>query len=174
MGWNSPATRVTGELITAAIWNSDIADNLNYLLNRPSGQQNADEVSNYSTSSTGFVDIDSTDLALTVETHAGVAYVHFEGSIKIAGSGSELGYLEVVVDGVQVAGDSGIMCIQRSTNFNDVYVPFSFTRRVPGLSNGSHVFKVQWKVSAGTATLTIAAGTGSAPDIHPQFWVKEG
>lgn len=31
MGWTNPTTRVVGEKITAPIWNTDVADNLNFL-----------------------------------------------------------------------------------------------------------------------------------------------
>jgi len=31
MAWTNPTLRTTGELVTAAIWNTDIVDNLNYL-----------------------------------------------------------------------------------------------------------------------------------------------
>lgn len=33
MAWTTPTTRITGELITATIWNTDIVDNLIYLKN---------------------------------------------------------------------------------------------------------------------------------------------
>lgn len=31
MAWTEPTTRSTGDLITAAIWNTDVVDNLDYL-----------------------------------------------------------------------------------------------------------------------------------------------
>src|SRR5687767_11211551 len=31
MAWTTPTTRTTGDLITAAIWNTDLVDNLAYL-----------------------------------------------------------------------------------------------------------------------------------------------
>lgn len=34
MTWTDPTTRSTGDLITAAIWNQDVVDNLEYLYNR--------------------------------------------------------------------------------------------------------------------------------------------
>jgi hypothetical protein len=33
MAWTVPTTRTTGELVTASIWNTDIVDNLNYIIN---------------------------------------------------------------------------------------------------------------------------------------------
>lgn len=37
MAWTAATTRTTGELVTASIWNTDIVDNLNYVVNSSGG-----------------------------------------------------------------------------------------------------------------------------------------
>jgi hypothetical protein len=172
MGWTSPSTRVTGELITAAIWNSDITDNLTYLNLRPSDTSLINEASNYSTSATTFTDVDSTDAAATVTTNGGDVLVGFTGTVKAGGNGANF---DVDVDGARQGGDSGLISVAVPTDgtYTDRSTNASFLLLVTGLAAGSHTFKLQWRVADGTATLWAGAGSGNAKDLHPFFFVKE-
>ena len=60
MAWTAPTTRATGNLITASIWNTDVVDNLRALATLESAEYSAG--SNYTTTSTSYVDIDGTNL----------------------------------------------------------------------------------------------------------------
>lgn len=128
----------------------------------------ADEGSDYTTTSTTFVDVDATNLSLTITTTGGNVMVGYSGTVRIDTVGAHV-HLNVDVDGSVVAADDGIVSM-RSTGVT--INSMSFVYLVTGLSAGSHTFKLQWKVSSSTATLYAGAGT-SNNDIHPQFWVQE-
>lgn len=169
MAWTAPTTQTTGTLITASVWNTDLTDNLAELKDPPSDNYELNEGSNYTTSSTTFVDIDGTNLALTLTTNGGDVMVSFHGSILV--TGAYLAYLDVDVDGARDAGDDGMLLYEL---FNARAKPMVFTRLITGLAAGSHTFTLQWKVSSGAAVATLYAGAGTANyDVHPQFWARE-
>ena len=168
MAWTTPKTDwVLGELATQSHLN-DIGNNLAALKDPPSDNYELDEGSDYSTSSTTFVDVDGTNLALTINTNGGDVLVHFHGMIGKAAA-SHYWYFDVEVDGTRIGGDDGIIGQLESTNSRD---PVSFTRLITGLAAGSHTFKLQWKVNANSITLYAGAGTTNS-DLHPQFWARE-
>ena len=158
MAWTTPKTWAVDELVTASDLNTHIRDNLNALKVPPTDHYELNEGSDYTTSSTSFVDVDATNLALTITTTGGDVLVHFHGYTV------NQGYFDLAVDGSRAGGDDG--CIRFTTG------PVSFTRLITGLAAGEHVFKLQWKTVG--AALTLYAGTGTAGyDLHPQFWVRE-
>ncbi len=164
MAWTTPKTWSVDELLTAADLNEQLRDNMNALKSPPSAEYTLNEASDYSTSSTTFVDVDGTNLALTVNTNGGDVMVHFHGVINSSGNRV---YLDVDVDGSRVAGDDGI-----TGGYFSNRMPISFTRLLTGLSAGEHTFTLQWKVSGGSATMFAGAGSANE-DWHPQFWVRE-
>lgn len=169
MTWNAPTSRSTGELITAAIWNADIVDNLLALKSPPGTNYVADESSNYTTTSTSFTEVDATNLALTMTTTGGAVFVGFHGVLTVSTHPMTV-FFNVDQDGSPVAADDGIMLI---TSFTTGTVhPVSFVRQISAPAAGSHTYKLQWKVNTGTGTLYAGAGT-STRDLHPQFWVRE-
>ena len=159
MDGTTPKTWADDELVTANVMNTDVRDNLNALKAPPTARYELNEASDYTTTSTSFVDVDGTKLALTITTSGGDVMVHFHGTMD------SYVLLDIAVDGVRVGGDDGIV---RAQNLDDV----SFTRLIAGLSAGEHTFKLQWKVPSGTGKLYAGAGT-SGFDIHPQFWARE-
>jgi len=126
------------------------------------------EASNYTTTSTSFVDVDATNLALTIETTGGDLEVRFSG--PITNSSSATTSLDVDLDGTRVAGDDGITGGRPGGSAPGF--PFSFVYVITDVEPGSHTLKLMWKVAAGTGTLYAGAGTAFA-DHHPQFSVKE-
>lgn len=169
MAWTTPRTWVTGELVTATIMNTHIRDNLNALKAPPTDSHVVNEASDYTTTSTSFVDVDATDLALTITTTGGDVLVHFHGSVYRNGGSSRMVFLDVDVDGARTAGDDGIVATMADTDLKPHAI--GFTRYISGLSAGSHTFKLQWKVD-GAALMSSGAGTANN-DLHPQFWVRE-
>ena len=165
MAWTTPKTDwVAGNAVTAALMNN-IGENLVALKAPPSAAYVVDAGSNYTTTSATFVDVDVTNLALTITTTGGDVMVHFHGVVDHSTTG--IVYLDVDVDGARTAGDDGLAGMA-GTDENTV----SFTRLISGLSAGAHTFKLQWKTS--TSTATIYAGVpASSRDWHPQFWVRE-
>lgn len=164
MTWTTPKTWVTGEPLTASDMNTHLRDNLEALKNPPSAQVTLNQASDYTTTATSFVDVDSGVLSLTISTHGGDVMVAFHGNV---GATSRV-YLNITADGVPIAGDDGIAS-NTGTGDNTL---FSFVRLVTGLAPGPHTFRLQWKVNSGTATLYAGAGTANW-DVHPQFWARE-
>lgn len=173
--WHGAADWEVGQLVTAADMNAQVRDNVGYLFARPLAAFVADEATDYTTSSTVFVDIDAADFALALEIKGTRVKAHFHGNVFLDATlaGTQRAFFDIAVDGVRVAGDDGIAYL-KATNSDDRLM--SFTRVIAGLTPGLHTFKLQWKAyaSAGTPTLTLYAGAGTAQaDVHPQFWVEE-
>ena len=127
----------------------------------------ADEASDYSTTSTTFVDVDATNFSFTVSTTSAdqKVLVGFVGSVTNNGNL----YFDIDLDGTRVGGDDGVMVLVPALyNYGK---NASFTRMVNVSTSGSHTFKLQWKVEANTGTMYAGAGT-SGYDIHPEFWVQ--
>jgi hypothetical protein len=163
--WTIPKDWTTDEVLTAVNFNTHVRDNLKALKDPPTDSFVANEGTDWTTTSTSFVDIDATDLSLTITTNGGAVMVGFYGSLTTpAGAG----YLDVDVDGTRWAGDDGL--IRATANQSSAVC---FVILVTGLSAASHTFKLQWKAGS-SATLTLYAGAGTAAqDTHPQFWVRE-
>lgn len=128
----------------------------------------ADEGSDYTTTSTTFVDVDASNFSLTITTTGGNVLIGFYGVVK---SGASQGvHFDVDIHGTRAGLDDGIIGI-KSASVDD-QMPVTFVHLETGLSAASHTFKLQWKRNGGTATLYAGAGTSTA-DYHPQFWVQE-
>jgi hypothetical protein len=165
--WTAPRTWTTGELVTAAILNSHVRDNLEFLKSPPTTVFNADQASDYTTTSTSFVNVNATDLALTITTSGGDVLLGFSGSALIS-TGSM--FLDVDMDGARLGGDDGLVVVTSGGASNRMNI--TFLRLVRNVIAGAHTFKLQWKGTGGTLTLYAGAGT-SLGDIHPQFFVRE-
>lgn len=165
MAFSTPKTW-SAALVTVADMNTYIRDNQIALKDPPTDSYDVNEVADYTTTSATFVDVDATDLALTITTTGGDVLVHFHGTTIHSSTNAR--FFDVDMDGARLGGDDGFLNIGGS----DDAIPASFTRLVTGLSAGSHTFKLQWRTSAGTLTMYAGAGT-SAGDVHPQFWVRE-
>lgn len=174
MGWTTPQNW-TAVPFTVSNLNTQIRDNLEALKNPPSEYYNADESSNYSTTSLTFTNVDGTDtegkFRHTITTAGGDVFVHLHCNV-ITSAGADRVFFDVTVDGTAIGGTDGIIgaAVPGTTAPG---IPVSFTRLIPGLSAGSHVFRLQWKVDSGT-TVTLYAGAGTVQgDMIPQFWVRE-
>jgi hypothetical protein len=129
------------------------------------------EASDYTTASTSFVDIDATNLSITLTISTGAVIVGFTGSIAHDTTNRKIMFniYESVAD-ADVAADDGILVITSETALRANNA--SFTYLISGLSASEHTFKLRWKTSGGNATLYAGAGTSGA-DIHPQFYVYQ-
>lgn len=165
--WTTPKTWAVDELVTASALNTHLRDNLNALKTPPSAHYECNEGSDYTTVSTTFVDVDATNLALTITTNGGDVLVHFHG---LVGNNTGRVHLDVYEsDGdALIAGDDGMVRSGPSAEAETL----TFTRLIAGLDAGEHTFKLRWKVNAGTGTLYAGAGSANA-DMHSQFWARE-
>lgn len=169
MTWTTPKTWVTNEPLTASDLNTHLRDNLNALKAPPTDVHTLNEASEFSTTSTSFVDVDATNLALTITTTGGDVLIGFSGTIY--GTGGTLPYVlfDIDIDGARLMGDDGILAHRIESTTSTYSIGFIILKQ--GLSAGSHTFKLQWAVTAGTGGLS--AGSGGSIDVHPQFWVRE-
>lgn len=163
--WTTPATYSTGQLVTANDLNL-IRDNLEFLKTPPFASYLLND-SDYTTTSSSFVNVDNVKLSLTVTTYGGPVLIGFYASVYNATAGARIAF-DVEIDGVRVAGDDGLVITTVSSTVSSA----SFLVWKTGLSAASHTFKLQWKSSAGTATLYAGQGS-SGWRVHSQFWVKE-
>jgi hypothetical protein len=125
-----------------------------------------DETSDYTTTSTTFVAVDATKLALSVDTDGEAILVGFSATVNNATNASTIN-LELEVDGNIHATDDGIVMTQFVTGVGKAAIGFS--RYIP-LAAGTHTIKLLWRVSAGTGIIYAGAGT-STLDLHPQLFV---
>jgi hypothetical protein len=173
MAWTSPTTRITGDLITASIWNTDIVDNLDFLKAPPEAQYVYNDAADWNTSSTSFVDIDATDLSLSTGTDfaGGTLYVGFHAHLW-ANAGSVNVLFDILADGTG-QGDDGIGGVRCSSSTAGSFW-FGIVYALTGLSAGARTIKMQWKCTS-AAQVNMAAGAGtSTADTHGIMWLKEG
>ena len=102
--WTLMNDLTTGDLVTEADMDA-LRGNLEYLLD-PNHERIRRDTSNYTTTSTSFVDVDATNLVITLETHGGPVLVSLTGAISMAGTGAIV-YLDVEVDGTREGSTSG-------------------------------------------------------------------
>lgn len=160
MAWTDPTAWDVGDVLTKDRLNQEVRDNLIALKDPPSANFEGDGTANYSTTSTTFVDVDDPDFVLTITTNGGDVLVHFHGNVYNTGANG-VSQLDVEVDGTRIGYASGMMYAQEGNSEST-----TFTRLITGLSAGSHTFKLQWKVLAGTGVLT-------GLNYSPQFWARE-
>jgi len=126
------------------------ADNLGYIFQK--GLTNAEAKFNngadYTTASTSFTDMDTTNLAVTIVPVGTKALVTVQiPSITTTGATVNV---DVAVNGVRWGGTNGLA---RYDQTSTAHIPISISVIVTGLSAGvSTTFKIQWKTNAGTAT----------------------
>lgn len=123
---------------------------------------------NYTTTSTSFVDVDSTNMALTITTGARRVMVGFVGS---GGNQTvaKLIMLDVAVDGTRQGGAFGLVNAGADASDTKDRQNLSFTYLTDVLSAASHTFKLQFRIyDTGTAQIN-----GSSSDAECRFWVQE-
>jgi hypothetical protein len=105
----------------------------------------------YTSNSTSFVDVDGTNLALTITTRAHRCLVSFTGTATTTGGAAGI-FFEVLVDGVAMGGGlGGVFGLSVPTATNAHNVAFALITDV--LSAGSHTFKLQYRTSANTVKI---------------------
>jgi hypothetical protein len=148
-------------------------DNLEFLKTPPFALQQFNQGSDYTVTSTSFVEVDGggTELTLTITTAGGDVAIGFFGTFAHSVASGRC-YLDVDIDGTMLGGDSGLVQFRSPGAGTGFAFSVSFVAFKSGLTPGSHTFKLMWATSG--ATLTLHAGAGTATfDTHPQFWVRE-
>lgn len=176
MAWTTPRTWQS-ELVTVAMFNEQIRDNLNALKTPPTAIAYVDAASNFTTST--IANFERVDLATdtegvfkhTLTTNGGDVFVGFTVCIAQT-SASAYVFFNVQYDGTTlVAGDDGLINPTADAAPGGIRA-VSWSGYITGLSAGSHAFRLMWRVSAGTGTVYGGAGTANR-DVHPTFWARE-
>src|SRR5690242_16872399 len=135
MGWTTPATWNPGQVISATDLNTHLRDNLNYLLSGRARQViKRDNNANYSTTSTSFVDIDATNLSITLNLSGSAVLVTFTAVADNTGGG--LPVLDIDVDGTRYGSAGADGLVQAGGNKS----PVTLSVLITGLSAGNHTF----------------------------------
>lgn len=171
MAYNEAPVFVDGERFTQNEANLYIFDNLEALKNPPTAVYvTTGHSSNYSTSSTSFVDVDSDNMALSIAVTGGVGggvaptFIGFCGTVY----GNAQIYFRVLQNGNSVNEDDGAIVIEASGGGTR---PASFLFAV-NTSAGEFTYTLQWRVLSGTGELMANAGT-SGRDCKAIFFVRE-
>ncbi len=156
MAWTSPRTWTTGELVTAAIMNTHVRDNLNALFSPPSDSSTL--TTNISTTNTSFEN--ATGLTATLTTAGDTVLIGFIGTLDHTVASATI-ELDIDIDATREGGTDGIISVETEKESNA-----SFTWRATGLSAAAHTFQLQWKTTEATATLR-------ATNRVVMFWAAE-
>jgi hypothetical protein len=151
MAWTTPKDWTTNELVTAAMMTTHVRDNLNYLFSGYPIAFATYSAANKTTISTTFVDIDATNLKLTLDVKSGRAILIAVGTWQHSSGAGAMFADWYSTTLAQRAGDTntGLTGGVNSTSG----VPCVVIGRFTGLTAGSHDFKLQWKVANGTGTM---------------------
>lgn len=150
MSWNTLADLTTGQIVTETHMD-EIRENIEYLHSPNKDLVEHNEGSDYTTTSTSFVDVDATDLSQTLTTTGGNVLVLCQ-VVVLSGTAANT-YFDVDIDGTRfgTANTLGLATwkVNDANDFGSITLAFI----VDGLSAASHTFKLQWRVSAGTTTM---------------------
>ena len=144
MAWTAPATWVAATPLGAAQLNEQLRDNLNALKAPPTDLY--DIAASKNTTSTSYVDVDSTNQVLTITTTGGDILVLFSCAGVMTAAGN-FGYLTVALDGVDLYTNGIVLLTSASA------VPITFAVLLTSVAAGSHTVKTRFKVSGSTLTL---------------------
>lgn len=154
MAWTTPKTWVAVTELGAGDLNTYVRDNLLALKTPPSNAVDTDVLA--STTSTSFVDVNASTLALAITTAGGNIRVNFVGYGYMSAAGN-LGGVTLSLDAVDVLGTSFITVLSTS------YISScSFSWLLTSVAAGAHTVTLRFKTSAGTFNLA-----------HKQFYILE-
>ena len=161
--WTTPITWNVDQLVTNTDLNQQLRDNLEYLLSPNHERIIRDNGGDYSlTNVTSFQDIDSTNLSITLVTHGGPVWVHFQAVGKSNGTSHE-GYVDIAVDGTRV-GNAYTQGLGRIHSDGTAWVTVSISILLTGLTAGTYILRPQWRTKA-SAIISLHAGTADNPII---------
>jgi hypothetical protein len=150
-----------------ALWNdasSDLTTDTDYR-----AQSELDEASNYTTTSTSFTAIDTTDLSRAVVSDGRPLHARFYASLSY-GNVNQFINFNLQIDGVTYVADDGLAGIRAVTSGTAEINQALVERTIPVLP-GTHTVAVLWKTNTSTATMYAGAGTANL-DHHPQFLLE--
>lgn len=153
MAWTAPRTWTTGELVTAAIMNTHVRDNLLHL-GDSAGTTVDDTVTGFTNTSYADMDALTTDqlnapVIATVDTLTTALVIVSCRTIVQATSGNA--FMSYRVSGASTIASDDDFSVFATTAANNASRTFAHTRT--GLTAGANTFEVQARVSANSATI---------------------
>ena len=154
MAWATMTNLSTGDLVTETHMDN-IRGNIEYLLDPNKDQAIRDNTTNYTTTSTSFVDVDATNLSFTITTNGGPVEVWF--SVPYMANGGGRPSFDVDVNGTRIGASfsHGLATGGASPTTGDVHTVS--WKGYHEIAAGNHTFKLQYRVfSSGTVTIPSA------------------
>ena len=150
MAWTTPTTVSAGDKLTSTMWNNQVAGNLSYLLSPNKGMIIRNNNGDYSTTSTSWVDVDATNLSITITTYGGPVLVL--AAMLTGQTSGDTGGIDVTMDGTRI-GEASTLGLVNATS---TYVPIC-TIVTPAA--GSHTFKLQYRTTNASYATIIRSNT---------------
>jgi len=165
MAWSAMNELTAGDLVTEADMDA-IRGNIEYLLTPNSEVIKRDNSGNYTTSSTSWVDVDATNLKITLTTNGGHVLVTFTAAVLNDTTIQDV-YLDLDVDATRFStADNGLAVAVDSVALEQT---LAFAVLVEGLAAGSHDFKIVWKVQANNGSML----SNETASLMPMFCAVE-
>jgi hypothetical protein len=133
MAWTDIPDKSTGDLMDETWYDTHFKANMEYLLNPHNSQILRDNSGAYTTNSTSFVDIDGTNLSITLTTYGGPVLVYFAGNIYRSAGSDAMVCLDVDVDDTRIASSFAYGLIAARTNGAVARVAVSCTALITSL-----------------------------------------
>ena len=121
--------------------------NTGYLFSRPNQEVKRNNGANYTTSSTSFVDMDTTNLAITIIPQG--TKVLMTAQVQVETNGGTVGVaLDITIDGTRYGGNNGLAQLTTGSGAAVMFGTLTIAVIATGLAaNTSHTFKLQWKAT---------------------------
>ena len=177
--WTQPKTWNTGEMVTAALLNEQLRDNMLYL-KEASAFDYVEVDTEYSIEipstevTVNWVNVDAANLTLDVTTLGGLVLVGLE--TNVTGANNTRVMFDLTLDSNRLGGSHG-MAIGHHGNSADYTdpLPVRMHHWLPTLAAGSYTFKLQWRAeraASGSDQFQYIRTTASG-GIKTRIWVME-
>lgn len=156
MGWTTPRTYVTGEIVTASILNTDVRDNLNDIDRRLTAGL-AEISTSEGTTSTSYTDLATVGPAVTVTVGAsGVVMVIVSCRLFNGTGGSQSAMSYAISGATSQAASSTKALVFRSDSANQDLRASAMSVHT-GLNPGATTFTAKYLVTSGSGTFAERA-----------------
>jgi len=173
MTWTTPKTWGTGDLVTATDLNTHLRDNLSYLKTAITFDVAEVDTSYSSSEIASFVDVDASNVTLTVSTRGKLALVGFELAAYQTNTTQAICF-DITVDGARLGTTNRGLVYHQVTDSDSHTTPVA-VRGMHWLTNltaATHTFKLVWKQIEGSATDGYIANTAGG-GMPIRLWLME-
>lgn len=176
MAYSVLPTVSAGETISSTDWGNVVKANIEALKDPPSHEIERDNTALYSTNSTSFVAIDSTNFKATITTTGGDVWVHMTITIHADSATARRVFFDLSVDGGAALYEgqgyaSGYAGAAVQTTVAQIV---NLDWLISGLAAGAHTFAPMYKVDAGTCYVHSDTSDATATNENPAIlWARE-